>query len=274
VKAASAIRLIRPEHVLTAMADAAAGYFIILLAPSAFDGWTLVKVVLIVACLHAAGVVFSDAFDLEENRKARGEGPLAAGDVTLQQAFFLGVFLILSALFLAMMLGFCRFLNMQLGMSGNEFFRWQVYDTKTFVPPLIVMVYVVIAALVHGAERKPEARKFDLTIAGGSVVLLLAAALYFLGFNWYATALVALLALFVLYTLSEAIQTPADGTVRIAWQTMLRCIIFLDASLIIGLCAAPRLGVLAGSIVALMILPALLFGMMREETYDKEPGIA
>ena len=144
--------LIRPANIITAISDilagsAIAGYFIELYTPSISK---LILLLLSTSCLYAGGIVFNDIFDINIDRSERPERPLPNGEISLKNAqifgitlFILGIlfsFLVqiesgiiafltsLMALFYdrytkdylivgSLNMGFCRGLNLMLGMS-------------------------------------------------------------------------------------------------------------------------------------------------------------
>ena len=146
------VMLIRPANIITAISDilagsAIAGYFIELYTPSISK---LILLLLSTSCLYAGGIVFNDVFDINIDRSERPERPLPNGEISLKNAqifgvtlFILGIlfsFLVqfqsgiiafltsLMALFYdrytkdylivgSLNMGFCRGLNLMLGMS-------------------------------------------------------------------------------------------------------------------------------------------------------------
>ena len=144
--------LIRPANIITAISDilagsAIAGYFIELYTPSISK---LILLLLSTSCLYAGGIVFNDIFDINIDRSERPERPLPNGEISLKNAQIFGITLfILGILFSFLVqfqsgiiafltslmaliydrytkdyiivgslnMGFCRGLNLILGMS-------------------------------------------------------------------------------------------------------------------------------------------------------------
>ena len=146
------VMLIRPANIITAISDilagsAIAGYLVELYPPSISK---LILLLLSTSCLYAGGIVFNDVFDINIDRSERPERPLPNGEISLKNAQIFGVTLfILGILFsyivqfesgiiaflISLMaliynrytkdylvvgslnMGFCRGLNLMLGMS-------------------------------------------------------------------------------------------------------------------------------------------------------------
>ena len=146
------VMLIRPANIITAISDilagsAIAGYLVELCTPSISK---LILLILSTSCLYAGGIVFNDVFDIDIDRSERPERPLPNGEISLKNAQIFGVTLfILGVLFsffvqfesgiiaflISLMaliydrytkdylvigslnMGFCRGLNLILGMS-------------------------------------------------------------------------------------------------------------------------------------------------------------
>ena len=146
------VMLIRPANIITAISDilagsAIAGYLVELYTPSISK---LTLLLLSTSCLYAGGIVFNDVFDINIDRSERPERPLPNGEISLKNAQIFGVTLfILGILFsyivqfesgiiaflISLMaliynrytkdylvvgslnMGFCRGLNLMLGMS-------------------------------------------------------------------------------------------------------------------------------------------------------------
>ena len=144
--------LIRPANIVTAISDilagsAIAGYFVELYTPSISK---LILLLISTSCLYAGGIVFNDIFDINIDRSERPERPLPNGEISLKNAQIFGVTLFILgilfsyivqfesgiiAFFTSLMaliydrytkdylvvgslnMGFCRGLNLMLGMS-------------------------------------------------------------------------------------------------------------------------------------------------------------
>ena len=144
--------LIRPANIVTAISDilagsAIAGYFNELHTPSISK---LILLLLSTSCLYAGGIVFNDIFDLNIDRSERPERPLPNGEISLKNAQIFGITLFISGILFSFLvqfqsgiiailtslmaliydrytkdylivgslnMGFCRGLNLILGMS-------------------------------------------------------------------------------------------------------------------------------------------------------------
>ena len=149
----SYLRLVRAPNLFTALADIGAGFLIV---QAQFSGtlswWPLLPLSIASACLYLSGMAFNDVADHEEDARVRPGRPLPAGAVSLRgaagcgaglmalglaAAALFGTVSLCLALFLAasillydfgakrvpvagpLVLGFCRFFNLQLGMSAQ-----------------------------------------------------------------------------------------------------------------------------------------------------------
>ena len=146
------VMLIRPANIVTAISDilagsAIAGYFIELYTPYISK---LILLLLSTSCLYAGGIVFNDIFDINIDRSERPERPLPNGEISLKNAQIFGITLFISGILFSFLvqfqsgiiafltslmalfydrytkdylivgslnMGFCRGLNLMLGMS-------------------------------------------------------------------------------------------------------------------------------------------------------------
>ena len=144
--------LIRPANIVTAISDilagsAIAGYFVELYTPSISK---LILLLLSTSCLYAGGIVFNDIFDINIDRSERPERPLPNGQISLKNAQIFGITLFILGILFSLLvqfesgiiafltslmaliydrytkdylvvgslnMGFCRGLNLMLGMS-------------------------------------------------------------------------------------------------------------------------------------------------------------
>lgn len=188
------LRLVRLPNVLTALTDVLAGYVIVraLEGPRALlrPQWGVLLALLAVsACLYAAGAVFNDCFDYEEDRLRRPERPLPSGAISLRGAFGLGALLVLVAVYLAMAvgevtvwvttflvlaiflyngrakrfvvpgalaMGACRMLSMHLGMSAGRAYLLQLHTPGVLLPPIFLGLYAALITLTSGLEEEAE----------------------------------------------------------------------------------------------------------------------
>ena len=149
----SFLALTRPANVVTAFSDILAGVAIagIFTTDHLYSFWNLVILLLIsTAGLYAGGIVFNDYFDRQVDKIERPERLIPSGEISAKEAKYFGVFLFLIAIIVAFQvnatsglvattitilaviydrfskhhkilgplnMGFCRGLNLVLGMS-------------------------------------------------------------------------------------------------------------------------------------------------------------
>ncbi len=94
----SLARLIRLPNVFTAPPDVLVGW--VLWSKSSMDAEILL-VVLASLCLYAAGMIWNDWFDVEEDRRDRPNRPLPAGNISLTLALLLGLGLMAAGVLIA-----------------------------------------------------------------------------------------------------------------------------------------------------------------------------
>ena len=96
--------LVRLPNTFTAMADAMAGYWLVV----GELRWTAQATCLVLASasLYSAGIVFNDVRDIETDRRERPQRPVASGKVGRRRAIAIGVFLAILGVALAGAAGF------------------------------------------------------------------------------------------------------------------------------------------------------------------------
>lgn len=226
---------------MTAAGNSLAGAFC---AGVGFDRWpTLTSLAVASMALYAAGILFNDLFDLEEDRRERPERPLPSGRITVRTVTIVACVLSViglamawcagrepgltaTALFAAVMvydlgakrawagpwvMGLCRGLNLCLGLVLAPAFA-----VGEALPVAGYVVYVAGVTYVSRQENYVGRRQglfsgFLLILAG--IALVLASVMSRTGFRFenaadYSTSpnvIIALLALFVLMrTLTRA----------------------------------------------------------------------
>ncbi|MBI1325871.1 4-hydroxybenzoate polyprenyltransferase [bacterium] len=98
------LRVIRLPNVITAASNSLAGAFC---AGVSIGRWqVLVALAFASMTIYAAGILFNDLFDLEEDRRERPDRPLPSGDVSLRVATVSAIVLISAGLAVAWSLGF------------------------------------------------------------------------------------------------------------------------------------------------------------------------
>lgn len=204
------LRLLRVPGLLTAAADATAGFVLMAAADGDLGKLHVVArlpaLMFISVALYASGLIFNDCLDAERDRLTRPERPIPAGDVPLGSAYLLGLGFTLAALTAAMSLGLatairaglltaaiwlyngvmrrwvvtgalamglCRFLNMQMGMSTGQslsYFNFHDYAVLLWAP-LLLGAYSALLTAVSAYEDRPADR------LGWWVILVAAAGL-------------------------------------------------------------------------------------------------
>jgi 4-hydroxybenzoate polyprenyltransferase len=290
--------LVRLPNVFTAFADIALGLVATLaLAGSGLPAlWWFSYLALFIAsgCLYAAGMVFNDIFDAQQDRRERPFRPIPSGRVSRTEATRLGLGLLVAGLIAACLsgwhedawswtpaaigsvlasvillydawlkrtwagpvgMGLCRFLNILLGLSV-----WTgPLTTWGWHVAAVVGIYIVGVtwfARTEARASKPSALK------GGAAVML-AGILLELGVPLWLPAgttsplfpyLVAGLICWVGMPVCRAIARPKPDRV----QTAVKCAIFglvaLDATLATALAGS------IGLIILLLLVPAQLLG--------------
>lgn len=284
--------LVRLPNVFTAVADVMAGYWLI----SAEWRWTPQLGLLMVAsaALYSAGIVFNDIADREVDRAERPNRPLPSGQISVQQAWLIGLALsvlglvatfsvgmiapsdnetgpalILVALLSAILsydfllkatplgplnMGLCRALNLTLGMSLGWWFTWDIPASA------IVALFVYVAAFSFFGQREAgESRRWQLVPAGVGIVL----SILVLGFvaSWrmaedtFTLVLWLALLIHISRVTLRAIRHRTPAAVQYAMKTYILCIIAFDAVI-----ASAGQGWPAGAAVLGLLVPALLIG--------------
>ncbi len=186
------LQLIRAPNLFTAASNVVTGFVLM----AAVDGtlgrarWHhLLALIFISVALYASGAIFNDCLDLEHDVRFRPERPLPSGAVPLGRAYALGLFLVLAALGMAVLLGsattvlvtgllvtaiwlynglfkrfmilgalamgLCRFLNVLLGMTtGMSLTSFRVNQVLIWAP-LLMGLYVVIVTVASHYEDRP-----------------------------------------------------------------------------------------------------------------------
>ncbi|MBE7462836.1 MAG: UbiA family prenyltransferase [Planctomycetes bacterium] len=206
------LKLIRLPNVITALADIGAGFLIAHTSASGAVPWARLPALLgASAGLYLAGMAFNDLADREEDARFRPERPIPSGAVSLHGAILCGAGLMLFAFVCAalsgrdsllhaaliavavllynfgakhiavagpVVLGVCRYLNVQLGMSGADGFaaHWSdpVFWRDLHAPALAVGVYAA-GLTAFGAQEETGKRNFALVLGwifvGGALLL-------------------------------------------------------------------------------------------------------
>lgn len=301
------LRLVRLPNVFTALADILAGYAIMrALFPEHDPGYEpLLLLCGASAALYLSGMAFNDIADRAEDAEVRPNRPIPSGQVSLKGAlvcafalmalgiglaYVVGSSSFLRAVMLAaailqydfnskrnvrmgalmgpLVLGICRFLNVQLGLSVHPDFPL-IFETASltsvpWAPAFAMGLYA--AGLTAFSTQEEEGRKniailFGWLLCFGGILL---AALSSSRLAWIALAPLALLLLFLTRRLRK-LGTPQAARDLVRAGVMGVCV--LDAGMIAGYAAASNaypgalndLWPFAAGCVALLV-PGLLLG--------------
>jgi 4-hydroxybenzoate polyprenyltransferase len=291
------LRLVRFPNVFTALADIGAGWLIVHAAArgsftsfAVLDWNTLPLLAGASGALYLSGMAFNDIADRREDAEFRPGRPLPSGALSLRGAVLCAILLTLLGLSLAaaaglntllraallacailqynfrskghllfgpLTLGFCRFVNVQLGMSAHPAFGALLSAGGVFDPiwsaPLAVGLYSA-GLTAFSAQEEHGARARALTLGA----LLCGSAILWAGLSssvtaWFALAPLLLVLQFLTLKLRRE-GTPAAARTLVRTGVMGICV--LDAGLVLGHCG-PAAWPAAAALFALL-LPGLL----------------
>ncbi len=292
------LKLVRLPNVFTALADIGAGFLIV---QAVFHNASLLACVAMgvaSGCLYLAGMAFNDIADRKEDAIERPQRPLPSGTVSLGGAVAVGIFLMASgclaafltsitALVLALMLatcilaynfigkqitvlaplllGLCRYLNVQLGMATYPKLDSILADSAQgwtlHAPAATVALYA--AGLTAFSIQEEQGHKKAPLYAGWALLAASTGMAYgALPHKWALGPIVLLLALLVWRTKNLIRdQTPEAAKALVLNGVLGICIV--DASLVLGFWG--RTGWFHALLIALLILPALLVGKWLQQ---------
>ena len=194
------LRLIRLPNVFTAACNSLAGA---LVAGVGFDRWpALIMLALSSMCIYAAGILWNDLFDLEEDRRERPSRPLPSGQIPVRLAWLVSTLLaavgaVLAALvspkvgllglsLLAVVfsydrwtkrnalgpwnMGLCRGLNLALGLAMKPVSIWGLLAVLGYTIYISGVTYVSRQETKTG-ETKGLQKGFVLLISGMAMVV-------------------------------------------------------------------------------------------------------
>ncbi len=219
----SALQLIRPANIVTAISDILAGIAIAgFLIPEIWNQQLVIQILLLIIAtigLYGGGIVFNDIFDIKEDRLSRPERVIPSGRISLKKVKILGISLftvgILSATFvsgfsgliaatIAMLsllydkyskhnkflgplnMGLCRGINLILGMSINAYLQ-----PEYFIIGLIPVIFVAAITLTAQKETKGKNKLAIVTamILDLSIVISFVLMAYYFNLNLKNTAI-------------------------------------------------------------------------------------
>jgi 4-hydroxybenzoate polyprenyltransferase len=257
------LRLMRPANIVTSVADvlagiAISGYFYNLhFATTSF--YPVVLLCLSTMGLYGGGIVFNDVFDAELDKKERPERAIPSGLVSLREASFLGVFLLLWGIgfafsysnhagiiavaiaFAALLynkvskhyafvgplnMGLCRGLNLLLGISVSVPMLTQFYYLAAVPIIYIFSITMISQGEVHGGNKR------NLYIGGVLYVIVVCAILYFAISQLQSLAILFLLPfVWMIFTpLINAIKNPVGPNIGKAVKAGVISLILMDAA--------------------------------------------
>lgn len=205
------LRLMRPANIVTSVADvlagiAIAGYFYHL----TFNANSLYPVMLLCLStmgLYSGGIVFNDVFDAELDKVERAERAIPSGAVTLREATYLGIFLLLWGIGFAfsysnhagvlavaiacaallynkvskhyafvgpLNMGVCRGLNLLLGISISVPMLTDYYYLAVVPVIYIFSITMISQGEVHGGNKR------NLYIGGVLYAIVIGTIAYFI----------------------------------------------------------------------------------------------
>lgn len=254
-------RLMRPANIVTSVADvlagiAISGYFLTIET----DYFPILMLCLATIGLYGGGIVFNDVFDAALDKIERPERVIPSGAVKLNEAIFLGIFLLLVGItaaffvttlsgiiatlisFFALLynkyakhhsflgplnMGLCRGLNLLLGISiiAASFHEWYFLG----IVPLIYIFSITMISRgeVHGSNR-------NKLYAGAFLYLLVISSMLYLSLN-KGQLIIALMfiipfAWMIFRPLFSAIKEPLGKNIGKAVKAGVISLILMDAA--------------------------------------------
>lgn len=276
-------QLARLPNLPTALADICLGALAATALPR--HGLAFVCLLLASACLYAAGMVWNDYFDREQDRRERPFRPLPSGRISPRQAAQLGAVLLvlgvllalpvgktslLVAVFLAaailaydgwlkhtwagpLTMGACRFLNVLLGVSVCGSLLWP----RGAHLALIVGLYIVGVtwfARTEASTSNPSALRGAAAVMLASLLLALPLPAFLpegQHSSFLFPYLLVGLGFFVGGPVVRAINNPAPSQVQAAIKRSLMALIVLDAVL------ATAIAGLIGLVILFLLAPSV-----------------
>ncbi len=290
-------QLVRLPNVFTALADIAVGGLAAWVLAPKLDFWTWWAFACLLAasaCLYAAGMVWNDYFDIEQDRKERPFRPLPSGRVAPRTALQIGSSLLSAGVVLAALAGWrstgwnaapviqavllaaaillydgwlkrtwagplgmgtCRFLNVLLGLTISTSPAW---GCKLHLAAVVGLYIVGVTWFA-----RTEARMSRKSALEGAAVVMLAALVLALPLPvWFPPGtssplfpyLLVGLAFLVSIPVWSAITRPAPAQVQAAVKRSIMGLVVLDATLATALAGA------GGLVILVLLVPALYLG--------------
>ncbi len=277
----------RPANIVTSVADVLAGIAISGVLVNGDLSASYISEILLLSVstvgLYGGGVVFNDIFDADLDKAERPERPIPRGDISLKEAIFLGIILLLIGLLAALLvnivstllalsiiiaslvydkwgkhnaiagpinMGICRGLNLLLGISivSSSVATWWFI---AIVPIIYIAAITMISrGEVHGGSKSTLyfAAFFYCIVIGG--ILYLSSRREMMG--WSLVFLVPF-AWMIFSALIRAIRTTSPKNLGKAVKSGVIALILMNASW------AAAFGAIGLAFVILLLLPISLW---------------
>lgn len=277
------LELVRAPNVLTALADALAGYLYV--GGSAGDWPRAALLGGASMCLYAGGIALNDVCDARRDALERPDRPIPSGRIVRSTALVIAVLLLgagvalaacvstSSALVAALVaacivlydavlkntplapaaMGACRGLNLTLGMTAVA---WAP-EIFFLLPAGLMWLYVTSVTVFARTEATTSSRA-RLAVATGGIMITMAGVLVLgtlAGAPTWTVVAPGVLAGVLLQKGKAAVRDPAPSRVQEAVRTFIFALVLLDASFVLM-----TRGLLAAMIVAVILVPTRWLG--------------
>lgn len=277
----------RPANIVTSVADVLAGIAISGVLTNTNQSTNYLSQILLLCIstigLYGGGVVFNDVFDAEVDKVERPERPIPRGDVSLKEATFLGIILLLIGVIAALLvntlsailavsivvtalvydkwgkhnaitgplnMGLCRGLNLLLGISifSSAFAAWWLL---AIIPIIYIGAITMISrGEVHGGKKNTlfVAALFYCIVIGS--ILLLSSRLKMI---WWSLVFLVPFAWMIFSALIRAIRITSPKNIGNAVKSGVIALILMNASW------AAAFGAITVAFLILLLLPLSLW---------------
>ena len=277
----------RPANIVTSVADVLAGIAIsgILTNGNQLTNYILPILLLCISTigLYGGGVVFNDVFDADLDKVERPERPIPRGDISLKEAIFLGIILLLIGLLAALLvnivsallalsivvaalvydkwgkhnaitgpvnMGLCRGLNLLLGISivSSSVAAWWFV---AIIPVIYIAAITMISrGEVHGGKKSTlYFAAFFYSIVIGSILYLSSRT----EMIWWSLVFLVPFGWMIFSALIKAIRMPSPQNIGKAVKSGVIALILMNASW------AAAVGTIVLAFVILLLLPISLW---------------
>jgi 4-hydroxybenzoate polyprenyltransferase len=281
------LELVRVPNLFTAAADVLAGYLTVAAVQGFVDGQALSYLLVSTVCLYGGGVVLNDYFDEPLDRVERPERPIPSGRISRSAArrFAVGL-LVMGALtayavgpiplalalliafsaavydaigkrttFGPLNMGFCRFLNLLLGVSAVPGLLGERVSLALLLAVHVTGVTLLSRGEVSGGQRGTS----TMMLAALATIVVSMAVLGMTGYLPDRSYLYFLIAYVVVVGLPaiRAYRQPEARNVGLAVKWGVLGLVLLDAAF-----AAAYTGPWGGLAVAALLLPSTLIARL------------